>query len=172
MKTIGDQVAEYRRAKQLSTAELARQVGKKRQHIEQLEAAGNRIPKYLGDLAAVMGTTVDDMLTTAGLAKPRPKSTALVAAEPKGAFINALSTEERELIDHWRHLLGTDRRAKLKEISRLAKEREAQRAELLAEAGFTAIAERAANAVRSRTSTTSAEVGDRLRQGELPLDKP
>lgn len=71
MKTLGDQVRDFRKRKGWKTADLAARVGTSRQNIESLEAKGNRIPKYLGALAAVMGTTADDMLRTAGLA-PRP----------------------------------------------------------------------------------------------------
>lgn len=83
MKTLGDQVREFRKRKGWKTAELAARVGTSRQNIESLEAKGNRIPKYLGALAAVMGTTADDMLRAADLAprQPAPSVAAAIKAE-------------------------------------------------------------------------------------------
>lgn len=65
----------------------------KRQHIEQLEAAGNRQPRYLGQLAAAMGTTADDMLAEAGLA---PKRSRRAPAPPAGPLVDRLR-EERDV---------------------------------------------------------------------------
>ena len=96
----------------------------------------------------------------------------LRAAPVKGAVFEALSSEEEELIQHFRHLLGKDRRAKLAEIAELAKERLAERDELFAQAGINAIAERAAHASRRRTASVSMEPGDRLKQQSLLDDDP
>ena len=74
----------------------------------------------------------------------------------KGSVFSELTPEERELIESWRHLLGSDRRTKLKEIAELARERNAQRQELFEEAGVTRIAERAAAQARRTSRTTSA----------------
>lgn len=86
----------------------------------------------------------------------------------KGAVFQALSSEEEELISHWRHLLGKDRRAKLAEIAAIAQERLAEKEELFAEAGITGIMERAANAVRQQTESTAVDPQDpRLKQHPL-----
>lgn len=89
------------------------------------------------------------------------------AAAPKGAVFEALSTEEKQLLEHWRLLLGKDRRAKLAEIAELAKERAAEREELFAEAGVTAIVERAAHATRKNKASSTVEVSEKLRQRSL-----
>lgn len=170
MKSIGDQVREYRTQHGLNAAQFAKLVGTRRQNIEQLEEAGNRIPKYLGKLAEVLGISADEMLAKAGL-RP-PLTAAAKAKEPKGAFIHALSTEEEELLAQWRNLLGKDRRAKLQEITELAKERQAEKEELFERAGVTDIMERAANATRRRAAATSVTPGDpKLRQQSLLDDQ-
>jgi transcriptional regulator with XRE-family HTH domain len=96
MKTLGDQAKAFRGAKGWTTRQLAEAVGTSRQNIESLEANGNRIPKYLGKLAAVMGTTADDMLADAGLAPRRAKTEKTSAAPPSGPLAERLR-EEREL---------------------------------------------------------------------------
>jgi transcriptional regulator with XRE-family HTH domain len=68
MKTLGEQVEAFRKARGWNTTAMAEAVGTKRQNIEQLEASGNRIPKYLGALAAAMEASADEMLVAAGLA--------------------------------------------------------------------------------------------------------
>lgn len=62
---------------------------------------------------------------------------ALPALPEKGAVSKPLSSEEKELISHWRNLLRKDRQAKLTEIAKLADERLAEKEELLAEVGST-----------------------------------
>lgn len=92
--------------------------------------------------------------------------TAGTSARPKGAIFEDLSTEERELVSHWRHLLGKDRRAKLEEIAALAQERLAERDELFAEAGITRIQQQAASSMRGAQALT-VEPGGKLRQRSL-----
>lgn len=73
MDNLGDLVKEWRRQSGLSRPELARLIREaaehdspgarvQRQHIDQLEAAGSRTPRYIGDLAKAMGTRVDDLM--------------------------------------------------------------------------------------------------------------
>lgn len=167
MKSIGDQVKEFRAAHGLSTSQFAVLAKTKRQNIEQLEAAGNRIPKYIGSLAEALGKTADEVLATAGLRKPIPPAKPV---KPKGAFLKEPTPEELELLDHFRHLLGSDRRALLGQISQLAAERMAQREELLQEAGLDRIRQRAARA-QGWAAQTSVEIDDpELRQESLDLD--
>lgn len=70
MKNIGELAKAFRTdaARGWNTAQMAAEVTKRqppgkppvlRQHIEQLEAAGDRIPRYIVALAKVMGTTTD-----------------------------------------------------------------------------------------------------------------
>jgi transcriptional regulator with XRE-family HTH domain len=98
MKSIGDQVRAYRLSKSWTTAQMAEAVGGKngkvkRQHIEQLEKAGNRKPQYIGDLAQAMGLSVDDLLIEAGLLKRRPRA---VGAPPSGPLSERLKAELQE----------------------------------------------------------------------------
>jgi transcriptional regulator with XRE-family HTH domain len=75
-KTLGEQAKEFRLDKGWSPAKMAEEVGGRvsRQSIENLEASGNRLPKYIGDLAHLLGVTVDEMLAEAGMFKrPPPK---------------------------------------------------------------------------------------------------
>lgn len=62
MKTIGQQAAEFRRYKKWNTSQMAREVGTSRQNIEHLEDRGNLTPKYVKELAQVMGMSVDDLI--------------------------------------------------------------------------------------------------------------
>jgi len=72
VNTLGELVKEWREKSGLNTTQLARLVSDnartaegrkvKRQHIEQLEAAGKRTPRYIADLARAMETTVDNLL--------------------------------------------------------------------------------------------------------------
>jgi DNA-binding XRE family transcriptional regulator len=68
MKTLGEQVRAFREERDWNTAQMAKAVGTSRQNIESLEQHGNRVPKYLGALAAAMGKSADELLQTAGLA--------------------------------------------------------------------------------------------------------
>lgn len=87
----------------------------------------------------------------------------------KGDFVEALTDEEREMLRHFRHLWPSDRKAKIKEIAELGREREAQKKELFDEAGVTGIMERAANAARRQTSAISVDPADpSLKQKPLP----
>jgi transcriptional regulator with XRE-family HTH domain len=62
MKTIGEQVKEFRLDKGWNTTAMAKAVGTSRQNIESLEAAGNRQPRYLKKLSLVMGLTTDALI--------------------------------------------------------------------------------------------------------------
>lgn len=73
VKTLGELVKKWRKDAGLGAADLAalvnaatppgeREKPVQRQHIEQLEKAGNRLPQYVVALAKVMGSTVDDLL--------------------------------------------------------------------------------------------------------------
>lgn len=113
MKTLGQQVRGFREERGWKTGDLAKKVGTSRQNIESLEATGNRIPKYLGDLAAVMGTTVDQMLAEAGLRPP----VAEVKAEreiPAENVFEALTAMEQEMLTDFRILPDEDQ-AELRE---------------------------------------------------------
>lgn len=70
MKTVGELAKEFRIAKGWTTAQMGAMCDTKRQNIEQLEAAGDRLPQYIKQLAKVMGTTVDALLS--GEIKPAP----------------------------------------------------------------------------------------------------
>jgi transcriptional regulator with XRE-family HTH domain len=85
MDSLGQLVFEWRTQSDLSQAELAKLVGGKvrGQHIQQLEAIGNRTPRYLADLARAMGSSIDDLIA---LRMPKPlkedaKAKALAAVD-------------------------------------------------------------------------------------------
>lgn len=61
MKTIGEQAKEFRLSKGWNTTDMARAVGTSRQNIESLEEKGDRIPRYLVNLAKAMGVSTDDL---------------------------------------------------------------------------------------------------------------
>ena len=61
MKSIGERAKEFREAKGWNTTEMAKAVGTSRQNIESLDAVGDRKPRYVKDLAKVMGCTVDEL---------------------------------------------------------------------------------------------------------------
>ena len=94
MKTLGEQAKEFRESKGWNSTQMANAVGTSRQNIESLEGAGNRIPKYLGDLAKAMGRSVDDMLVMAGLAS-KARRGATVAE-------HGLSAEEEAVLTAYR----------------------------------------------------------------------
>lgn len=62
MKNIGEQAKEFRLKKGWNTKQMALAVGTSRQNIESLEDKGDRTPRYLPKLAALMGVTVDDLI--------------------------------------------------------------------------------------------------------------
>jgi transcriptional regulator with XRE-family HTH domain len=74
MDSLGHLVLQWRTMSGLSQAELAQRVGGKVKaaHIGQLESVGNRMPRYLPDLARAMGCSVDDLLS-GRLPPPIPK---------------------------------------------------------------------------------------------------
>jgi len=79
MKTIGEKVKEFRESKGWNTTRMAKEVGTYRQSIENLEEKGDRKPRYIVDLARVMGVTVDDLMNataTAAITPPPPSVTA------------------------------------------------------------------------------------------------
>lgn len=96
MRTLGEQVRAYRQDKGWNAGQMADAVGTSRQNIESLEAHGNRIPKYLGALAVVMGRPVDAMLAEAGLA-PRFAANMAVATAPAPGPISALAKRGQEV---------------------------------------------------------------------------
>lgn len=81
METIGEQARKYREGRGWNTRQMADYVETSRQNIEALEAAGNRIPKYLGALAEKMGVSADSMLKKAGL------QSALAVTEPQSPYL-------------------------------------------------------------------------------------
>lgn len=63
MKNIGEMSKEFREAKKWNTTRMAKEVGTSRQNIEHLESRGSITPHYVADLARVMGTTVDALIS-------------------------------------------------------------------------------------------------------------
>lgn len=88
MATLGELVKEWRTRSGLTTRQLADRVGHKvkRQHIEQLEAAGDRLPRYLAELAEAMGTTADQLLKGKMPPLLHEQAAATVAREPVAGY--------------------------------------------------------------------------------------
>jgi len=67
MKTIGEKVKEFRESKGWNAARMAKEVGTYRQSIENLEAKGDRKPRYIVDLARVTTATATVTLPSLGV---------------------------------------------------------------------------------------------------------
>ncbi|HEU6454130.1 MAG TPA: helix-turn-helix transcriptional regulator [Roseateles sp.] len=145
VKTLGQLVKDWRLASGLKTAELAALVGGsvKRQHIEQLEKAGSRTPRYIANLAKAMGTTTDDLLA---LRMPPPLakrgSRGAVAVRhaappaPNGDFTTKprmATREEVELLNALDLLLDDDRASTIKGIFERAEKQRAHLRRLLSD---------------------------------------
>lgn len=83
MKTLGDKVREFRESRGWTTTEMARQLRESRQKIEQLEAAGDRLPKYVVKLADLMEVSLDDLLNRDPRKIRRADSAEVVALPPQ-----------------------------------------------------------------------------------------
>ena len=62
MKSLGKKAQEFRIAKGWNTTQMAKAVGTSRQNIENLESKEVGQPRYLKKLAAVMGSSADELL--------------------------------------------------------------------------------------------------------------
>lgn len=100
-KTLGEQAKAFRLAKVWTTAQMGAAVGGvSRQSIENLEASGNRLPKYIGDLAHLMGVTVDEMLAEAGMfAAPAPAIERWPFERVALSRVRALSSADRAYVE-------------------------------------------------------------------------
>jgi transcriptional regulator with XRE-family HTH domain len=134
--SLGELVRKWREDSGLRTGELARRIGGKvtRQHIEQLEKVGTRVPRsYLKELARAMGTTVDALmalkmpppLSTEGRAAPPPKP----VPTPNGTSSHEVSDDDFEILEAVKQMLS---QAELQDIRRRAAEVRARVASQLA----------------------------------------
>lgn len=85
MKTIGEQAKAFREARGWSPKEMAAACKTSRQNIETLEAKGARTPRYIKELARVMGTTVDVLMEgryEMGAAEAQATRPAILEAAP------------------------------------------------------------------------------------------
>ena len=92
MKTIGERAQEFRLAKQWNTTRMAKEVGTSRQSIENLEATGHRSPRYIADLARVMGLTVDELMTGQSTPLDYKQNQPLAPVEPTQEAIKTIAT--------------------------------------------------------------------------------
>lgn len=92
MKTIGERAQEFRLAKQWNTTRMAKEVGTSRQSIENLEATGHRSPRYIADLARVMGLTVDELMTGQSTPLDYKQNQPLAPVEPAQAATKTIAT--------------------------------------------------------------------------------
>ena len=154
----------------VDTTALAKDIGVSYQAVRKALTGGRFGAANNAKAAKRLGVTSDWLATGKGQ-RASSDGASTAPAPVKGEVFRALSTEEKELIEHWRHLLGKDRRAKLAEIAALAKERLEEKRELFEEAGLTGIMERAANAARRQTTATSVDPNDpALKQQSLLPD--
>ncbi|MFR9700876.1 LexA family protein [Aeromonas sanarellii] len=109
METINDRISARRRAQKMSQDELAKRIGITRVSISKWESGLNQ-PKgrYLNDLAAALGVTVDWLLTGDGEARGQPAPEAMPgyhnvepAVIPHGRQVPVLSYVQA---GHWREI--------------------------------------------------------------------
>ncbi|WP_324044019.1 LexA family protein [Aeromonas dhakensis] len=109
METINDRITASRQAQKMSKAELARRVGISHASVSKWESGLNQ-PKgrYLNDLAAALGVTVDWLLTGDGEARGQPASEAMPgyhnvepAVIPQGTRVPVLSYVQA---GHWHEM--------------------------------------------------------------------
>jgi transcriptional regulator with XRE-family HTH domain len=81
VKTLGEQVQDYMTGEGLNAPEMGRRVGCSRQNIENLLAGTVRHPSYLADLARVLGTTADALLSGRYVYRANGRSEQVVAQE-------------------------------------------------------------------------------------------
>lgn len=141
---------------------VARLFGESPQRVKNWEARGVsavgaiKAEKLLGCSASWVMDGEGEMLPT------------VAAQEPKGAFIRKPDSQEVEILTHIQHLLPGDKKRLLDQVSELAREREAQRKEILEEAGLDRIQRAAARSASNRRSRTAVDPDDeRLRQKSL-----
>lgn len=109
METINDRITASRQAQKMSKAELARRVGISHASVSKWESGLNQ-PKgrYLNDLAAALGVTVDWLLTGEGEARGQPTPEAMLgyhnvepAVIPQGTRVPVLSYVQA---GHWHEM--------------------------------------------------------------------
>lgn len=109
METINDRITASRQAQKMSKAELARRVGISHASVSKWESGLNQ-PKgrYLNDLAAALGVTVDWLLTGEGEARGQPTPEAMPgyhnvepAVIPQGTRVPVLSYVQA---GHWHEM--------------------------------------------------------------------
>ena len=109
METINDRITASRQAQKMSKAELARRVGISHASVSKWESGLNQ-PKgrYLNDLAAALGVTVDWLLTGDGEARGQPVPEAMPgyhnvepAVIPQGTRVPVLSYVQA---GHWHEM--------------------------------------------------------------------
>jgi transcriptional regulator with XRE-family HTH domain len=160
-------LAEAMKDAKMSTAALAKAMHISYQGVRKVLTGGQFGTENNAKAAKILKVRSDWLATGKG-----PKSLAASApptGEKKGDFIKALTTEDLELIEHFHHLLPSDRKEAVRRMAEWAAVRKAEREEILAEADLPGIMERAANATRNHKATASVDVDTpALRQKPLP----
>ena len=113
MKSVGEKVAEFRRAKGWTVVEMADKVGTSRQNIENLEKNEVGSPRYLHKLAKVMGISMDALVGTTPYEPPEEVPAVQGEAErllgqiesivhllPQDARVSALESALKALLAH------------------------------------------------------------------------
>lgn len=102
MNNLGKRVREFRLApeRNWTTTRMAEEVGTSRQNIENLEKRGFGQPRYIAELARVMGTSVDDLLHGADEGGSPPMAT---PPENTGPVVKwSLTADEVAIIEAYR----------------------------------------------------------------------
>lgn len=102
MNNLGKRVRDFRLApgRNWTTARMAEAVGTSRQNIENLEKRGFGHPRYIAELARVMGTTVDDLLQETG---EGPATGMQPPAENTGPVVKwSLTADEAAVVEAYR----------------------------------------------------------------------
>ena len=127
MKNIGQQAKAFREAKGWSYTRMAEEVSKhhtevvSRQLITQLEATGDRKPRYLRALALAMGTTSDALLTGTEEPYPRLPGAAPAVETPQPAYaVPPTAAAIRTLVQHLAAINPNDRERAASLLSNMA----------------------------------------------------
>jgi hypothetical protein len=182
-ENLGDLVEEWLRRSGLKPADLAQRVrdkatseaGKtcKRQHIEQLIKAGNRLPRYIVDLERAMGAAPGDLLALRIPATTGSHSEAADGAS--GATVPDTTHDEhdemhRRLLAAFDGILTTDRARFLAQIeARAAELRELSKQVLRERYGIVHYADDATVAAAIERGTGPVPMGPERRQRTEPV---
>jgi transcriptional regulator with XRE-family HTH domain len=150
----------------VDTAALAQAIGVSYQAVRKALNGGKFGAENNAKAAEVLRVSSDWLATGKG---PKPTSdSAAPVGRRKGDFVKAVTPDEQALLDEllelFRELFPSDRKAKLEELRAIAKVRAAERKDLFEEAGVTRIMEKAANATRRHSASIGVDPRNRVKE--------